>query len=340
MPSAVPPHTLAESRFNDVVAGHWPVFAVLAAVLAAVAAAGLLRRRAPGSGTARRSGDTTIGTAEVLGWATVVVLPPVIYVAMFATGFSVQSSIFAAMLGATVVFWVFGLVDEFVPALVAVVATLIIGLAPPNVALAGFSSPSLLLLLGVYALSAVISASGLSYRLMLWLLLRLPDKPVWHQVTLLGSGYLLSPLMPSTNARVSLLTPVYKDMVAGLALPSRGPAITALLAALFGGASLFSPMMATSKSSNIAAIALMPTQVQAEFNGLFWLVAAAVAAVGVTVIHLLLVPRLFPTPQEAALPRARITGQLNDMGPWKPQEWIAAGGFLFFLALLTYLWVV
>jgi di/tricarboxylate transporter/anti-anti-sigma regulatory factor len=258
-------------------------------------------------------------------------VPPVIYVAMLAADFSVQSSMFAAMLAATVLFWMFGLVEEFVPALVAVVATLIIGLAPPNVALAGFASPSLLLLVGVYALSAVISSSGLSYRLMLRLLLRLPDKPVWHQVTLLGSGYLLSPLMPSTNARMSLLMPVYRDMVAGLRLPPRGPAITGLLAAMFGGALLFSPMMVTSKSSNIASLSLLPTQVQIEFSGLFWLVAAAVAALGVTAIHLLVLSRMFPTDREAPLPREHMRRQLADLGPLTPRELIAAGGFGFFV---------
>lgn len=327
MPLAEPLQGLADSRFLGVLVGHWPVFAVLAGVLVSIGIAGLLQRGHPD----RAAQSAGVGTPQIIGWITVVVLPPVIYVAMLAAGFSAQSSIFAAMLGATVMFWVFGLVDEFVPALVAVVATLIIGLAPPNIALAGFSSPSLLLLLGVFALSAVISSSGLSYRLMLRLLLRLPDTPVWHQVTLLGSGYLLSPLMPSTNARLSLLTPVYRDMVTGLRLPPRGPAITALLAAMFGGVALFSPMMATSKSANIAALGLLPAQVQAEFSGLFWLVAAAVAALGVTAIHLLALPRLFPTRSEAALPREQIRGQLAALGPVRPPERIAALCFLFFL---------
>lgn len=310
------------ARFTDVLTSHWPVFALLGALLTAITVIASLRR------------DTSAADAparEIIGWATVLVTPPVIYVAMLAAGFSVQSAIFAALLTATVLFWVFGLVDEFVPALVAVVAALIIGLAPPDVALAGFASPSLLLLLGVYALSAVISSSGLSYRLMTRLLLRLPDRPLWHQVALLGSGYALSPLMPSTNARLSLLTPVYQDMAAGLRLPPKGPGITALLAATFGGAILFSPMMATSKSSNIAALNLLPAQVQAEFSGLFWLVAAAVAAVGVTVIHLVVLPRLFRTGAESPLPRAQMQKTLREMGPLKPQEWIAAGGFLFFL---------
>jgi di/tricarboxylate transporter len=90
-------------------------------------------------------------------------------------------------------------------------------------------------------------------------------------------------------------------------------------------------MMATSKSSNIAALSLFPAQVQAEFSGLFWLVAAAVAALGVTVIHLVVLPLMFPTGNESPLPKAQMQRTLEEMGPLKPQEWIAAGGFVFFL---------
>lgn len=303
---------------------HWTVFAVLGAVIAVLVAVGLSRR-------GRTGPDGEVTTATVVGWALVLVVPPLVYVAALSAGLSVASALFASFLAATVLLWVFGLTDEFVPALVAVVAALLVGLAPPDVALGGFSSASMLLLLGVFALSAVISSSGLSYRVMMWLLLRLPDTSFWHQAILLLSGYGLSPLVPSTNARLSLLTPVYTEMAAGLRLPARGPGITALLAAMFGGAILFSPMMATSKSSNIAGLAMLPPQVQDEFSGFFWLVAAAVAAAGVTVIHLVLLRRLFPSRDRTPLPRESIRAHLDERGPLRPAEWVAAGGFVFFL---------
>lgn len=279
-----------------------------------------------------KAAEDRVTVATVIGWLAVLTLPPLVYALALAGGFSVQASIFAALLAGSVLLWVFGLVDEYVGPLVAVVGTLFVGLAPPEVALSGFSSPSLLLLVGVFALSAAISSSGLSYRLILGLLLRLPDRPFWHQTSLLLSGYVLSPLVPSTNARISLLTPAYRDMAAGLRLPLRGPAITALLAAMFGGAALFSPMMATSKSSNIAAVNFLPPQLQAEFGGIFWLVAAAVAALTVTAAHMAVLPRLFPAQPEAPLPRAEIRRKLTDMGRLRPSEWAAAGSFVFFLA--------
>lgn len=51
------PLSLAESRSTDVVAGHWPVFAILTAVLAATGVFGLLvRRRTGGALTAGSDG--------------------------------------------------------------------------------------------------------------------------------------------------------------------------------------------------------------------------------------------------------------------------------------------
>lgn len=273
--------------------------------------------------------DEPVGTSTLVGWVLVFVMPPVVYVLSLAAGFSVQASIFAALLSATGLLWIFSLVEEFVGPLVAVVGSLFVGLAPPDVALSGFSSPSLLLLVGVFALSATISSSGLSSRLILRLLQRLPDKPFWHQTTLLVSGYGLSTMMPSANTRMSLLKPPYQAMVSALKLPPQGPGRTSLLAALFGGAVLFGPMMVTSKSTNIAAVNFLPQQLQAEFNGIFWLVAALVAAITVTAVHLIVIPWLFKQDRESPLSRDELRQKIAAMGPLKPTEWTAAGCFMF-----------
>ena len=304
---------------------HWAVLVFYG--LLAVAAT-IFSRRGP-----RQSGTLPPGNIRIVaGWTLVLILPPFLYLASLAGNFSVEAALFTAILGATILMWMFTLVDEFVPVLFAVVSTLFIGLAPSSVALGGFASSKLLLLIGVFALSAVMTMSALSQRVMLWALLRLPDRPCWQQFCMLAGGYLLSPVMPSANARIALLLPVFKDMAGALRLPSRGTAITALAAATFAGGALFSPMMATSKSANIAAIGFLPQQMQAEFSGLFWLWAAGAAALTVTVLHLLVLPRLFPVYDQPAMPRETLRAQLEAMGPVKPSEKVAAGGFIFFLA--------
>ena len=268
---------------------------------------------------------------ELYGWLALLICPFVIYFLGIELDFPVEASMYLALLGIAILMWIFSLVDEFVPPLIVVAATLFVKLAPVDVALSGFSSSSLLTFLGVFALSATISASGLSYRIMLSLLHRLPDKTFWHQAALVGAGYLLSPITPSGNSRLSLLLPLYSDMREGLNLKPRGKAATALMAASFSGAMLFSPMLATSKSSNIAAINLLPQQMQDLFLGLYWLVAAGAAAIFLTLLHFLVSLWLCRGEASAPLPKDRIKLQLELLGPMSRSETIASLGFLFFL---------
>lgn len=280
-----------------------------------------------------------VGLFEVIGWTMAVALPPLAYVLGAYIGWKPPDAMTIAVGTAMIVLWVFALVDEFIPPLLAIVAMLFVGLAPPGVALAGFSSAGFVMLVGVFALAAIITASGLSYRAMLWLLLKMPDRPLFHRSVLLFGGFALSPVMPSGNNRLSLLVPLYRDMLEGLKVPPGSRAATGLMAATFSGAMLMSPMLATSKSANIVAVSLLPAQIQAEFLGLFWGLAAGVAALGVTVLHGVLSAGLFRGPAPRSLPKERIVEQLALLGPLAPAERLAALGFLFFFAAAgTYAW--
>ena len=269
---------------------------------------------------------------EIGGWIAAIVLPAGIYFGCVSGGFTTQSALFAAILGMVVVMWLFAIVDEFIPPIIAIVATLFVGLAPPTVALGGFASPSLMTMIGVFALASTIASSGLSYRVMLWVLARLPDRPFWQQTSMLLGGMALSPIVPSGNSRLSILLPLYRDMADGLRLPPRSTALTALMAATLSGALLFSPMMATSKPSSIATLNLLSVQAQHEFSGLFWLVAAGVAMVGLVGFHFLFMRWLLPAENPNPLPKERIREQLQLLGPLGFAEWLALGSFVAFLA--------
>lgn len=269
---------------------------------------------------------------ERIGWICAMLLPLLAGVAVFVWGAPVPTAMFTAIMTATVVMWVFSLVDEFVPPLVALVAILFTGLAPAPVALGGFANPTLMTLLGVFSLSAVMSGSGLTYRLMLMLLRAIPDRPAWQQTALMLGGYLMSPITPSGNNRLALMLPLYRDMLEGLRLSPRGNAATALMAATFSGAMLFSPMMATSKSSNLVAVGLLPQQVQEQFVGLYWLVAAAVAAGVCTAANLLAMRWIVPAENPFPLDKARLSAQITLLGPMTSPERVALAGFVAFLA--------
>ena len=265
------------------------------------------------------------------GWLATLVLSPLAWWLGERAGFSPQAAVYLGLFTMTALMWLFALVDEYVPPLIAVVAMLFIELVPSRVALHGFSSRTFILLLGVYALSAVVVASGLAYRLMLWTLLRLPDTPFWHRGALTLFGMVLSIVMPSSNARMALMLPLYREMDASLAAPGHTPEASALMIATFTGATLFSPLLLTAKTSNLAAFAMLPPQVRLNFQGMAWLAGAAVVALGFVLLHFAVMHRAWRPAQPRPLPADRMRQQLALLGPLRAPEWVAALAFVMFI---------
>lgn len=284
-----------------------------------------------------KSSGQFLSTKEKLGWLTATVLPLLAFLLAESNGFTRYAAIFIAIICAVIVMWAFAIVDEFIPPVVAVVAAILTGLPPTSTALSGFSSPAFLTLLGVYALSGTIIQSGLSYRVVLLLQRALPISASSNQLVLLLSGYLLSFVTPSGNNRISLLLPVARDMMTSARLGPHSSQATGLLAATFGGAMLFSPMLAVSKSANITAVSLLPDAIQERFLGFYWLYCAIFCAVGITAVHHYSMRRLFPKLETPPVNKDTLNAQIDCLGTMRPEEKIAAWSFaLFILFCITY----
>lgn len=318
---------IGRGALRDVLAGN-PRLRSQALVQLATALGEL---KPPAPSQARAAVSQPLPRKALTGWIATMLLSPLAWWLGLAQGLTPQSAVYLGLFTMTALMWLFALVDEYVPPLIAVVAMLFIELVPARVALHGFYSRTFILLLGVYALSAVVVASGLAYRLMLWTLLRLPDSPFWHRSAITLFGMVLSIVMPSSNARLALMLPLYKEMDASLAAPGHSPQASALVIATFTGATLFSPLLLTAKTSNLAAFTMMPAQVRLNFQGLAWLVGAAVVALGFVLVHFSVMRRAWQPVRQAPLPADRIARQLATLGPLRAPEWAAALAFMLFV---------
>ncbi|MGZ3238094.1 MAG: cyclic nucleotide-binding domain-containing protein, partial [Burkholderiaceae bacterium] len=112
---------------------------------------------------------------KIAGWSLASILPILVLLYGGKLGLERSAVIFMAIFSVTVVMWVFSLVEDYIPALFALVATLATGLVPAQVVLSGFASDGFMMALSTLALGAVVVSSGLSYRMMLSLLMRLPN---------------------------------------------------------------------------------------------------------------------------------------------------------------------
>jgi divalent anion:Na+ symporter, DASS family len=278
-------------------------------------------------------------TKRYLGVVCLFVLPAAAGLLFRAAGYDTAISLFAVILANTVILWGFSLVDDFIPPLIAVVISLFIGLAPASQALGAFASPTLLTLLGVFALAAGISLSGLAERFGLMMLLRLPNRPFVQQMGFLITGLVMSPFVSSSNSRTALILPLCDTTSQILGLPKRGPAITSLVAAAFGGASLFSPMLATSKSASIIGLSLLPKQIQNTFLGLFWLKSAAIVVVVLLIAQALILRRLQGSVGPTQIDRFGLENRLDALGPVTDEQKLVITALAGYSAgLLTQSW--
>lgn len=278
----------------------------------------------------------TVGVSRLIGWFVAIALPLIVLLVGAHYDMDRSAAMFIAIFSATVTMWMFSLVNDYVPGLFAVMAILIAGLVPTPIVLAGFASDGFLMAMSILGLSTVIVSSGLSYRAMLLLLHHLPNSRFWHNFGLALTGFFLTPLIPSTNGRVSLVTPFYLDMAQNLRLTSQREAATQLAVSAFSGVSLFSAIFLSSKAVNFVVFGLLPVQLQDGFQGFKWLVATGVAALVLLAAYALSATLLFGSEEKPQLCKDRVASQLELLGRMKHREWAALLGItVFILGMMT-----
>jgi di/tricarboxylate transporter len=291
---------------------------------------------APASTPPVTAGKKPIKPATVLGWLITVIAPAVVLFMAPRWHLAPHAGTFLAIFAATVSMWIFNLVDEYIPGVFAVLTSLAMGLVPIPVMLSGLASDGFLLAMSVLGLATVIVASGLGYRMLLLLLLKLPNKPFWHNTGLLFTGFLLTPLVPSINGRIALLTPFYRDMLETLRLQFKSAAANRLAVSTFTGASLLSAVFLSSKSVNFVVFGLLSDQAQDQFQWLEWFKAASGTGLILLATYFFASALFFRQQAPAALSKPQVAAQLGLLGKMKSREWAAVAGVaLFILGVAT-----
>uniref|UniRef100_UPI004056BC4C SLC13 family permease n=1 Tax=Candidatus Electrothrix sp. TaxID=2170559 RepID=UPI004056BC4C len=275
-------------------------------------------------------------TITVLGWCFAILLPAIIYYYGDILSFDWKAQIFLTVASATVIMWIFRLVDEFIPSIMAVIVILVLDIAPPNIVLSGFTSGSFFMALSIFGLSAVLTTSGLTYRIVINLFRFLPLSQFWHSLAIFITGIFLTPLFPSANGRIGIATPILLDMVESLGYKKKGKASTRLAIATFSGFTMFSSIFLSSKSMHFIVFGILPIQVRERFDWGYWFYAAIVAGLVLLIFYFILTQIMFHNSDKPKLSKNIIKAQYEVLGPLSAQEWAAIGGIaLFALGIAT-----
>lgn len=182
---------------------------------------------------------------------------------------------FTLLLAAAVALWVTEPVPNVVVSLGLVTTWIVSGLAPDFATLSGFASLNWVFVVSILGLAAAVARSGLLLRVGLLIIERVPARIGWQSAAFIGTGIVLTPLLPLAMARAAITAPLAEGVADALKLPERSPAAATLGLSAWIGSGPFIFLFLNGSPVCLLAWSLMPIPAQREFTWIHWFAAAA-----------------------------------------------------------------
>ena len=234
---------------------------------------------------------------------------------------------------AAVILWIVNVIPDYIVGLGMAMAWVLGGLVGPEVALSGFASTTWLYMIFIMAFIAVITRSGILFRVSLNALKRFPRHYRGQLWGVVAGGMLLNSLIPSSSAKVSLGVPLARTLSEsmGFADKSRGAAGLGLAAMIFYG--FTAPFVLTGSYTNMMAYGL--AAVSEPINWLQWFLYALPAFLIFSAVMLVILQLMFRNVRQVRpISDEVLDEQLQLLGPWSKAERIAVSTTLGSIALL------
>ncbi|OPX88690.1 MAG: Inner membrane protein YbhI [Pelotomaculum sp. PtaB.Bin013] len=254
-------------------------------------------------------------------------------------GLSKPHIIFIELLLAATFCWGLNILSFHVVSLSLPVLAVLLGVTTTETAFSGFSNSSWYLLLGVLAISASISKTGLLFRLALLLLRKFPPSYIGQTLAFALTGLILTPVIPSNNCRAALASPLARNLGKALNLKNYSPGTVGLAMSCLLGFGQMSFMFLNGSSSNLLVLGLLPGEISSQITWGYWLKAALpIGALFFLLSYLFII--LFYRPQgKIQLNPAVIESQIKILGHITMQEKISLMTVVItILAFLTQPW--
>lgn len=190
------------------------------------------------------------------------------------TGLSQQGVVCLAVLAWAIVWWVAGVLPDFVTALLMTVGFMLLGGMSATTVFSAFTSETWWLLLAAFSMGAAMKSAGLMRRMALAIIRKLPNSFAAHAGGLIAVGTVVGPFVPSMAAKVSMLGPIAMSLGDAAGYQRKGKQMTGLFMAMFTGVRTVAPAVISASVIGYALLGLLPQETQAQFDMLHWFIAA------------------------------------------------------------------
>ena len=240
-------------------------------------------------------------------------------------GLSYQATAVLGILVMAIVWWITGILPEFVTAVVmAVLFVVVAGISTGSV-FSTFASSTWWLLLSAFTLGVGMKKSGLMKRIALAIVNKFPRTFRCQVIAQLVTGTVLGPLIPSLAVKGAMLAPLAMNIGDELGYERQGRQATGLFAAMLVGIRTVAPTIVSASVTGYALMATLPADVQEQFNMATWFVAALPWLIVVLVLNYFAIMALYkPRRGEAAEGAGEAPGE-NRPGDGLPGSATDAG---------------
>ena len=189
-------------------------------------------------------------------------------------GLSYQATAVLGILIMAIVWWITGVLPEFVTAVVMAVLFVVVAGISVGATFSTFASSTWWLLLSAFTLGVGMKTSGLMRRIALAIVRKFPRTFRCQVIAQLVTGTVLGPLIPSLAVKGAMLAPLAMSIGDELGYERQGKRATGLFVAMLVGIRTVAPTIVSASVTGYALMATLPADVQEQFNMASWFVAA------------------------------------------------------------------
>ena len=215
-------------------------------------------------------------------------------------GLSYQATAVLGILIMAIVWWITGVLPEFVTTVVMAVLFIVVAGISVGATFSTFASSTWWLLLSAFTLGVGMKTSGLMKRIALAIVRKFPRTFRCQVIAQLVTGTVLGPLIPSLAVKGAMLAPLAMNIGDELGYERQGKRATGLFAAMLVGIRTVAPTIVSASITGYALMATLPADVQEQFNMASWFVAALPWLVVVLVLNYFLIMGIYGRGEKAA----------------------------------------
>jgi DASS family divalent anion:Na+ symporter len=239
---------------------------------------------------------------------------------------------YAGIFVAVIIILIFQVFPDWAVVLTASTLLVITKVAAVSAVFAPFSGSTMWLIIMVFALAAGVGKSGILPRIGLTILSLFPASYNGAVVALMTSGIVVTPLIPSVNAKVNIMIPIATAVTEQVGLPERSKGALGLFSASYMTIMLCGNAFISGSAYVAIMLGFLPGS---NFNLLSWFVATSIWF-AVLLVGIFVYCTTYCKPaQKLAFPPDYFKDKLKELGPMSRDEKFA--GVLLAVCLVVWM---